>query len=412
MDLSYRLDGASQFGSSRRFAPFWSAGLGWNLHYENFIKEKLPFISRMKLRGSYGVAGSTQFSAYQSQAVYQYYMDNRYGNWLGAYQTALGNPDLQWQKTDNTDVGLELELFNSRIALQGDYYLKNTSNLLSSLDLPYSNGFTTYTENIGQLKQRGYELTASVWVIRDNERNISWSLTGNITHLTDRITRLSEALKAANEQLINNFGTTPNKIIREGASQNTIYAVRSLGIDPSTGKELFLNRNGQVTYVWSAQDRVPVGLDQPKYRGNFSTLFRYRAFTLNASFGFRFGGQLYNATLIDRVENADKLYNVDARVLTDRWIKPGDRTYFRGINETSPDYASSRFVQDENTLTLQNVNLSYNVMSQKWLKRMKMQAFSITANTGELFYLSSVKQERGLDYPFSRQLSLTLQATF
>lgn len=411
-DFSYRLDGASQFGVNRRFAPFWSAGLGWNMHYESFIHENLPFISRMKLRASYGVAGSTQFSAYQSQAIYQYYMDNRYNNWVGAYQTALGNPNLEWQKTDNTNIGLEVELFNSRLALQGDYYTKNTSNLLSSLELPFSNGFTDYVENIGELKQQGYELTASVWLIRDNQRNISWSVTANMTHLTDRITRLSEAMKAANEQYALQLESSPNRIIREGASQNTIYAVRSLGIDPSTGREVYLDRNGEVTYLWSARDRVAVGLDQPKYRGNFSTLVRYRGFTMNASFSFRFGGQLYNSTLIDKVENADKLFNVDERVFTDRWIQPGDLTFFRGINEVSTIYASSRFVQDENTLILQNVNLNYDVMNRGLLKRWGMQALSISANTGELFYLSSVRQERGLAYPFTRQFSLTLQATF
>ncbi len=107
----------------------------------------------------------------------------------------------------------------------------------------------------------------------------------------------------------------------------------SLGIDPSTGKEIFLNRNGEVTYTWTAIDRVNVGISQPKYRGNFSTLFRYSGFTLNASFGYRFGGQIYNQTLITKIENADRWFNVDERVFTDRWKKPGDKVAFRGLNE-------------------------------------------------------------------------------
>lgn len=412
-DFAYRLDGASQFGTDRRFAPFWSAGAGWNLHYESFIKDNFDFINRLKIRGSYGVTGNQQFSAYQPLATYTYITNDRYKNWLGATQTALGNPDLQWQKTGKYDAGLESELFNHHLVLQGDVYKEKTSNLLSSLELPYSNGFTSYVENIGRLEQTGWEVTASVVLVRNDQRRIFWSVTGNMAHNADKIIQLSQAMKSANDKLaLLTDGNSPNTIIREGASQNTIYAVRSLGIDPSTGKELYLNKDGGVTYLWNPADRVPVGLGQPKYRGNFSTLFRTGGFSVNASFGFRFGGQLYNQTLIDKVENADRLFNVDARVFTDRWKQPGDHTFFRGINETSRVYPSSRFVQDESTFTCQNVNVSYDVMNHIWLSHIGMKSLTVTANTGELFYISSVKQERGLDYPFTRQVSVSLFATF
>jgi len=415
-DFSYRLDGGSQFGVNRRFAPFWSAGLGWNMHYEDFIKNNFLFVDRMKLRGSYGSTGTTQFSAYQALGTYSYLTSDRYKSWLGAQQNALGNPDLAWQQTNKLDVGLEMGLFKDRVSIQADVYSERTSNLLSSLDLPYSNGFSTYVENIGDLQTKGYELLASVWVIRSDKRRFSWSVTGNLVHNEDKIVKLSQAMKAANEKLAlltaGNAAYSPNQIIREGASQNTIYAVRSLGIDPSTGKELYLNKDGQVTYTWNAGDRVDVGLSQPKYRGNFSTSFRYGSFTASTSFGFRLGGQLYNQTLIDKVENADRQMNVDARVFTDRWKKPGDVTFFRGINETLPVYASSRFVQNETTLTCQNVNLTYDFYNPKFLKRLGLQSLTITGNTGELFYLSTVKQERGTDYPFTRQFSMSLYASF
>lgn len=412
-DLNYRLDGASQFGTDKRFAPFWSAGGGWNLHYESFIKDNFRFINRLKLRASYGVTGNQQFSAYQPLATYTYITNDRYKNWLGATQTALGNPDLQWQKTAKYDAGLETDLFKSRLTIQADIYKEKTSNLLSSLELPYSNGFTSYVENIGKLEQHGFELTATVMIIRKEQQRINWSVTGNITHNVDKIVQLSQAMKSANDKLaLVTDGNSPNTIIRQGASQNTIYAVRSLGIDPSTGKELYLNKNGEVTYLWNPSDRMAVGVNQPKYRGNFSTLFRYQGFAVNASFSFRFGGQLYNQTLIDKIENADKLFNVDARVFTDRWKQPGDRTFFRGINEVLKVYPSSRFVQNESTLTCQNVNISYDVLNRIWLAHIGMKSLTLTANTGELFYISSVKQERGLDYPFTRQVSLSAFATF
>lgn len=412
-DVSYRLDGASQFGTNSRFAPFYSLGAGWNLHHINFIHDNLPFVNRLKLRGSYGVTGNQAFSAYQPLATYGYIINDHYKNWLGASQTSLGNPNLQWQKNQKYNAGVEADLFRGRITMQADFYKEKTSNLLSSLELPYSNGFTSYVENIGQLEQTGWQASATVMLIQDDARRINWSVTGNITHNTDRIVELSQAMKAANEKLaLLTDGSTPNKIIREGASQNTIYAVRSMGIDPSTGRELFKTRKGEVTYSWNAADRVAVGLNQPTYRGNFSTLVRYQGLSFNASFGYRLGGQIYNQTLVDRVESADKFFNVDARVFTDRWKQPGDRSFFRGINDYSAIFPSSRFVQNESTLTCQNINITYNVLNRAWLQHAGLQALTLSANTGELFYLSTVKQERGLDYPFTRQVSFNVFATF
>ncbi|MGN7722074.1 SusC/RagA family TonB-linked outer membrane protein [Chitinophaga sp. 22620] len=412
-EANYRVDGASQFGTDRRFAPFWSVGAGWNLHHEEVIREKLPFVDRLRLKGSYGVTGNQAFAAYQPLATYTYYMNNRYKNWVGAYQTALGNPNLQWQRTNKVNVGFESELFRGRVILNGNYFKEKTSNLLSSLELPYSNGFTSYVQNTGGMELTGFELTATVMIINNNTERINWSVTGNMAHSQDKTTQLSEAMKAANEKLaLLPPGNYPNKIILEGASQDAIYAVRSMGIDPSTGRELFMNRNGEVTYTWNAADRVIVGQARPKYIGNVSTLFRYKAVTFNASFAYRFGGQLYNQTLIDKIENADRFFNVDSRVFYDRWKQPGDRTFFRGLNEVTDVYPSSRFVQDEATFLCQNMNLAYDLTGQRWLDRLGLQSLTLTANTGELFYISSIRQERGLDYPFTRQFSMTLFATF
>jgi len=361
VDLAYRLDGASQFGSNKRFAPFWSAGVAWNLHREDFIKDLLPGVSMFKIRASYGLTGSTQFSAYQSQAIYKYYLDQQYNQWIGSYQESLPNPNLEWQKTGQYNLGVDLNLFKNRWSITGDIYRKYTSNLLSSLDLPFSNGFTSYNENVGSLEEKGFELRSTVFLIPNVNNRWGWSVTGSIAHTQDKITKLSKAMKEANTRLLQNYSSAPNKIILEGESQNMIYVVRSLGIDPSNGKEMFLTKDGESTYQWDFRDRIAGGLGQPKFRGNFSTQLRYKDFYINASFGFRFGGYLYNNTLVDKIENADKYFNVDRRVLTDRWTKPGDVTKFRGLNDASPLSASSRFLQKESTLTLQAISVSYDM---------------------------------------------------
>jgi TonB-linked SusC/RagA family outer membrane protein len=412
LDLSYRVDGASLYGANSRFAPFWSVGTGWNLHNEPIIKNNFKFIDRLRIRLSYGTTGSQNFNAYQAQATYRYYMNDRYNMWMGSYQIALGNEDLEWQKRNKFNVGLELGVLDSRLIIEADIYKEKTSNLLSNLELPYSNGFTDFTENIGKLENSGFELMGTYWVLKNVKNRISWSVTGSISHDKDKIVELSEALKAANEKLALQGGLSPNRIFREGDSQSTIYVVPSLGIDPSTGRELFRTKDGEVTYSWNAADRVAMGNTMPKYRGNFSTMLRYKDFTLNMSFGYYFGGQIYNSTLREKVEVNNKLLNVDERVFTDRWKQPGDKAFFKGINEYSMAVSTSRFVQNDNTLTCQNASLRYEARAKKWLDAIGAQYLSVTASTGELFYLSTVKRERGTGYPFTRQILLSLSLMF
>lgn len=411
-DLSYRVDGSSQFGKNKRFAPFYSVGVGWNVHNEKFMKS-VKFVDRLKLRASFGQTGSQKFSAYQAVATYAYYLNDRYGQWVGAYQKALENPNLEWQKTDKWNAGIELDVLNSRLNLQADFYYDKTSNLLSSLDLPLSNGFTSYVENIGQVENKGFELKATAFIIRNDAKRIAWSVTGAIVHNQDKVVKLSEAMKNEYTKRLLTNSVLPNKVIREGESQNTIYAVPSLGIDPSTGQEVFVKKNGDVTYTWSAADRVACGVSEPKYRGTLSSMVRWKDFSATISFGYRFGGQVYNSTLAERIENADKRYNVDERVLTERWQQEGDKTFFKGLNNETKTYATSRFVQDERTLTCQNIHLSYMFSRNPWLKRhLGIQAMTLSGDLSDLFYISSVKQERGLSYPYSRRFSLSLSVTF
>lgn len=410
-DLSWRMDGSSQFGKDRRFAPFWSAGLGWNVNNEPFMKN-VKWLNKLKLRGSYGQTGSQNFNAWQAIATYTYYLSDRYNKWTGAYQKALENRDLEWQKTNKWDAGLEVSALDNRVSLVADVYLNRTSNLLSSLDLPLSNGFTSYVENIGKVENRGFELRSTVFVLRNEAKRFAWSLTGTMAHNRDKVVKLSQAMKDAYGKLLLTGSVMPNKVIREGESQYTIYAVPSLGIDPGTGYELFRKKDGTVTYTWDAADRVACGQSEPKYRGTLGSMVRWRGFSAVIALAYRFGGQLYNSTLAGRVENADKLYNVDRRVFEDRWQQPGDHTFFKGLTNETTTYATSRFVQDERTLTCQNVHLSYIFDQSPWLRRIGMRQLTVSGDFSDLFYISTVKQERGLSYPYSRRFSLSLSLAF
>ncbi len=412
VDFAFRTDGSSQFGSDKKFAPFYSVGIGWNVEREKFMSN-VTFIDRLKIRGSFGQTGSQKFSAYQARAVYSYYLNDRYYQWTGSYQKALENSNLEWQKTNKWNAGMEVNTLKNRLNVVADVYLEKTSNLLSSMDLPYSNGFTSYVENVGKKENRGFELKVTGFLVRDTEKKIIWSVTGALVHNKDKVVKLSPALKAMYTKLLTEGGSLPNKILQERDSENTIYAVRSMGIDPSNGKELFLKKNGDVSYTWDANDRVACGVSEPKYRGNFSTMFRWRDLSMNISFAYRFGGQLYNSTLVSKVENADKRFNVDKRVSKDRWQNVGERTFYKGLWDESTTNSTSRFVQDERTLTCQNVHISYNWQNKEWLqKNMGIKALTLSSDISDLFYKSSVKQERGLSYPFSRRFSFSLSMWF
>lgn len=412
IDGSFRMDGSSQFGSNKRFAPFWSVGLGWNIHREKFM-ENQKLISNLKIRASVGESGSQQFSAYQALSTYQYYTSTRYGIWTGANLMGLGNKNLKWQKVFQYNVGLDISMWNGRLSSSIDVYQKNTSNLLSLREIQLSSGFPSYMENIGKISNKGIEAMLSGYIIRNTAKQFTWSITGKIAYNKNKIVKLSDVLKKNTEEALKGDKLVEN-LMFEGDPTNAIYAVRSLGIDPSTGKEIYLDRNGNIKSTWSATDRVFMGTSDPLYRGNLSTLLQYKGLSLNLAFGFYFGGYQYNSTLIDRVEvtsSAIGAGNVDKRVLSDRWQKPGDVTFYKGIGNTETKM-TSRFVMKDNTFDLQNVSLQYTFNGRLLKEMAKIQALIIGVNMSDVFYVSTIKRERGTSYPFARRATVSLSLTF
>ncbi|WP_205943227.1 SusC/RagA family TonB-linked outer membrane protein [Pedobacter frigoris] len=410
VDASLRMDGSSQFGRKNMTAPFWSTGIGWNLHNEVFLKNN-DVVNRLKLRGSAGITGAQNFSAYQSLSTYQYYTDDRYMGWNGAYLLGLGNEDLKWQQAMKYDIGIDAEFLKSRLRVTADYYLSTTKDLVSSVNLPASRGFANYIENIGKMRNKGFEFKAT-GILLNQPNGWFWSITGAVVQNRNQIVKTSQALKDAQKSRQLGTGDVLSALYFEGYSTNAIWVVPSLGIDPSSGKELYLDINGKPTYTWSGNDLRAMGNSDPDFMGNFSTMFRYKRLSFNAVFGYRFGGQLYNQTLISKVENADYKYNVDSRVYDDRWQNSGDDAAFKGLMIFTPTSRTSRFVQDENTITCQNINIQYELKSSYLKRKVGLNNLLIGANTAEPFRFSTIEQERGTVYPFSRQFSLNISATF
>lgn len=410
-DLSAKLEGSSAFGKDNRFAPFWSLGIGWNLHHENFLKDS-PIFTIARLRLSYGTSGNQSFSPYQALTTYRNYMGQSYKGWYGVYVMGLGNADLGWQTTKQFNVGSEIELYQGRVRLNVDVYNKITDNLLTDVDLPLSSGFGTYRANVGKVSNKGVEATLTAFIIRNRENGFTWSVGGSLAHNKNRIEEISNSLTNLNTLLLSSASVNPRYLYEEGQSVNTMYAVRSKGIDPSNGREIYIKADGSETYTWSSEDMVAVGVTDPDIQGNLNTNVRYKGFNLNAVFGYTLGGQLYNSTLVSKVENINPYDNADKRVLYDRWKEPGDVTFFKSVLDRTTTYATSRFIMDNNVFECRTISLGYEIPANWSRKIFSVDYLNVSGYVEDVFRFSSIKQERGLSYPYSKKFSVSITARF
>ncbi|CAN5726904.1 TonB-dependent receptor [soil metagenome] len=414
LDYTFREDGSSKFGSDKRVAPFTAVGIGWNLHKEAFLQNSA--ISRLKLKASTGLTGSVSFSPYMSQTTYSYDAANQYSTGIGAIVNNYGNNRLEWQKTRSTDIGMELGLFKDRVVIAPRYYRKLTHGLVADVSLAPSIGFSSYKENVGDMRNEGFEINMQANLIRSKNWNLN--MYANFVRNTNTIISVSNSLKAYNDKVdqaqdSSGYKGAPLVRYKEGQSLDAIYAVRSLGIDPENGRELYVKKDGTLTYVWDVRDIVPVGVSTPKGEVYFGTNANYKRLSLSLTCYARFGGQKYNQTLVDRVENADPHYNVDIRVFEDKWKNRGDLTFYKNIADLGSTDVSSRFVQKDNVLALQSIYFSYDIdVKNSFFSRINAKSFRAAFVMNEAWRWSSIKEERGIDYPYARSFTISLQAGF
>ncbi|MCS3084551.1 SusC/RagA family TonB-linked outer membrane protein [Bacteroides ovatus] len=421
-DLTGRIDGSSEFGSDKRWSMFWSTGAGINIHNYDFMKSNELF-SMLKFRASYGLTGKTNFSLYSAKDMYQLQTDSWYPTGYGVFLYQMGNPNLKWERKYTLDYGVEIGLWHDKIYLKASAYDERTIDLITDYTIPSSTGFTSYKENMGKVKNTGVELELRARFYSD--RNWLFQLYGSFARNKNTIVEISQAMRDYNkrvEELFSGYNpesSSDSKYAKtylkyyEGASLTSIYGMKSLGISPTNGKEIYLRRNGDVTDVWSADEWTIIGDTAPKGQGSFGYTLSYKQLSMFASFLYTFGGDAYNNTLVSYVENADiKNDNVDKRVLLDRWQKPGDITTMKDIRDRNVTTgASSRFVQKNNTLQWSSLTMSYNFRPEQ-LKKLHLSDLRLSFTMNDLFYWSTIRQERGLDYPYSRSFNLTTNIIF
>ncbi|MDE7026950.1 MAG: TonB-dependent receptor, partial [Duncaniella freteri] len=370
------------------------------------------FVDMLRLRGSYGYTGSVKFDSYQAISTYFYSINYLHYAGVGSVPMGMANPDLTWQTTKKFNVGLTSSFFGDRFNLNFDYYTEKTDDMLIDVSLPPSSGATSVKNNFGSQDSKGLEF--SLWGKIIQNRDWMWSVSLNGLHSKTTIKEISDALKRKNE-LNGQFQdeVAPRLQFRENESPTAIYAVRSAGIDPASGKEIFIKKDGTYTYEYDPADQMACGDTNPKLQGTLSSLLQYRNLSLNLNFSYRFGGDMYNSTRMAKVENINPQNNVDVRAFTERWKHPGDVVPYLAIsaNGGKEFQYSDRFVEKDNELWLSAVTLQYNV-PETFIKPIGLQRMYVSAGAEDLFRITSAKYERGTDYPFSRSVNLSLSLTF
>ena len=410
MDFSLRENGSSVFGASKRYIGTWSVGLGWNLHKERFIADHLTWIDFLKLRASIGNPGNQNFSSSKTLTTFNFQLASMNYFGMGAVLNQLGNPDLDWQITLDKNIGIDMILIDKRLNITADYYHKVTDPLLINISMPLSSGTSSYLTNMGKQISQGLTLSASYYIIQKLDQRFSWLVRGNLRTQKTKLDKIGNKLDELNKS-----GQGHNTVrYYNGADPDDIWAVKSAGINPSTGRELFYDKEGNYTYDFSYDNEVICGNTRPKIEGVIGTSLNYKGFSVSMNFRYQTGASVFNEALFNKVENISVSglnKNQDKRALYERWQNPGDKVRFKDIANAASTPMSSRFIQKENVLSMESVYVGYEFY-EGWIKKIGLSNLKIQASMRDVFRASTIKSERGTLYPFARSLELGLSFNF
>lgn len=414
LDFNLSRSGASQFGIDDPFTNTWSVGAGWNVHNESWFKQNNA-ISYLKLHTSYGNPGNQNYDAKLASSIYTYTSNytNPFG--LSAWVQQWGNRGLRWQKTKTFNVGLTATALKQKLSFYVDYQIRKSDPQLVRIQLPTSTGVTSAPMNVGGTDNRSISVNATYYIIRKGDFN--WYISGNINHNQTKYYGIGNSLEQYNKDGKENTSYTSQSLMRmyDGASTTGLYVVRSAGIDPATGNEIFIRKDGTYTFEWSSDDEILYGDSNPKFSGSFSTSFLWKGFSAGASFTYKSGGSVFLSTLMEKIENISSAalqYNQDRRALTDRWKKPGDIAKYKRIDDQTQSHKSSRFIATEHTIQCASINIGYRNTTWPFLRSTGLSEIDIRAYMNDVFRISNIKEERGLSYPFQRSFSMSLGLSF
>ncbi len=395
-NVSGRYDAASIFGSDVNGTVNASSGFGWVISKENFLS-KADFIDMLRLRVSYGTTGNSRIGSYEARGLYNFSNSGYYGN-VGAYPATAPNPDLSWEKSYKTNIGLDFN-FNKRFNLTIDVYQNIVDDAISLVRVPVETGFAEVLANVAKMRNRGLDASFNAQILRGT---FTWNSTLNAGFNKNIVLEV----KNNAERFVSNDNPSA---LKAGSSTTALWGFRYAGVDPATGVELFYDREGKISTAALLDRRIGVngtalGDRLPKVQGGFINNFSYKGATLTINILYSIGGYRF-ADYINEF-NGRNLDNRNQSVnLLDRWQKPGDITNIPQLRRDHPIvYNSTRFLYEDTYLKLSNVSLAY-VIPQKWFGKLKGVRSTVFVNGTNLAYWykeKSPKDRNGLkEYKFN-----------
>jgi TonB-linked SusC/RagA family outer membrane protein len=450
---SFRADGSSRFAQGNKWGYFPSAAFAWRLGSEKWMKQ-LKFLSDAKLRASWGITGNNNVGNFPYQIGYGVPLDASYswGNQLnyGSIPISMGNPDLKWERTNQTDLGLDLEFFRSRLKFTVDVYRKNTSDLLLNANLPGNTGYSRQFKNIGKVRNEGLEFDLSGTIV--NAKDFRWTSGVNISFNRNKVLELAdnEYSMLSTQYWGDDWVQIPGYIARLNSPVAQFYGhvwdgVYKYDDFDKTGDSYILKstvqnngqdrgsiRPGHIKYkdlngdrIIDNNDRTVIGNPLPVHTGGFSNNFYYKGFDLNVLFQWSYGNDIYNANTW-ALGTGYKFNTNQYAYYADRWSPENQDSKIPVAKGSLSKYYSTRMVEDGSFLRLKTVSLGYN-FSPALLKKAKISAIRVYVTAQNLYTWTSysgydpevsVRNSAltpGFDYsayPRARTMVFGLNATF
>ena len=349
LDVSVRRDGSSRFGANNRFATFYSVGAGWNIADETFFNAS--FVDAFKLRGSYGTSGNQEIGNFDSRGLYQF---GAYNSQSAAFPSQLDNPDLTWEQSVQYDIGIDYALFQGRLSGSIDYYNKETSDMLLDVPISRTTGFTTLTQNLGTMVNKGWEFTLNSTNLQMGD--FSWNTDFNFSINDNEVTELPDGADVING----------NTIQRVGERVNSWFLPVYAGVNPANGAPLWYDEDGNIVTQYGQADRQIVGNPVANILSGMTNTLQYKGFSVSAFLFLSQGNDVYRS--VSRFINSDgsRFGRNQSTEQLRRWQQPGDVTDVPIIKRGNTDggnNASTRQVHDGSFIRLRNVTVAYNLPS-------------------------------------------------
>lgn len=352
ISVSGRTDGSSRFGANNKFATFGAVGVAWDIKNEEFLKN-IDLISGLKLRGSYGTSGNDNLGNYTSLGTSA--LNVNYNAQPASSPGQLANPNLTWEKSKQTDIGVDFAVLDNRISGTVDVYNKKTTSLLYGVNVSTTTGFSSFTGNVGGLQNKGVELSLSGDVIRG--KDLTWTVGATYSRVKNEVTDLySDNAPAGNSGSLS--------FLKVGEPVFVYRMVRWAGVNPETGKEEYYTPDGHTTDVFSASNAVILSGKSPlpKYYGSITTNVSYKGLDLSAQLYYSGGNYIMNYVYQTGASAGESITNNQFTEALDYWQKPGDNVRYPNLNDPTQNatYDTDKWLEKGNYVTLRDVTLAYN----------------------------------------------------